>query len=320
MLRRLTLSCTAALLAGCASAAPRPVAIPQPNPAPAPAPPTAAAPPLPVPAAYPGFDTGIYPGDAALQAWRSASPYRWTGYYLTAPCHRDASWSGRRAALEAMGWGLAVIYVGQQDWAQQPSRAAQPPVDSAATPAVPPTVPTAPPASVPPAPAPPAAASAQPTAPPACSASQLTPARAQTDGDDAIARAAAEGFAPGSVIYLDVERVQRVSPALLAYVQGWAERLLAEGRYLPGLYVHRLNASELLAAAGAAWSARGRAGTPPLWVASPGGFARELTPAASGVAAAQVWQGALDATQSWGGVTLRVDENVAERPSPSAPR
>src|SRR4051812_24026985 len=136
MLRRIALTCTAALLAGCASAAPRGTPASGPREAPPAAAPPAAE--LPVPAAYPGFDTGIYPGDAALQAWRSASPYRWTGYYLAAPCHRDASWSGRRAALEAMGWGLAVIYVGQQDWAQQPSRAAQPAVDSAATPAVPP--------------------------------------------------------------------------------------------------------------------------------------------------------------------------------------
>ena len=65
---------------------------------------------------HPGFDIGRYPGDAALRAWRGASPYEWVGYYLPAPCHRDASWSGKRAALQAMGYGFAVIYVGQQQF------------------------------------------------------------------------------------------------------------------------------------------------------------------------------------------------------------
>src|SRR3954470_16567013 len=63
-----------------------------------------------------GIDTSLYPGDAPMQAWRTSSPYSWTGYYLAAPCHRDAGWMGHRAALAAMGWGMAVIYVGQQDW------------------------------------------------------------------------------------------------------------------------------------------------------------------------------------------------------------
>ena len=36
-------------------------------------------------AGYPGFDIGVYPGDAALTAWRyPTSPYHWVGYYLTA--------------------------------------------------------------------------------------------------------------------------------------------------------------------------------------------------------------------------------------------
>jgi hypothetical protein len=64
---------------------------------------------------HPGFDTSIYPGDATMSAWRyPASPYEWVGYYLQAPCHRDPSWMGKRATLTAMGWGLAVLFVGQQ--------------------------------------------------------------------------------------------------------------------------------------------------------------------------------------------------------------
>ena len=43
--------------------------------------------PIPVPTGntHPGFDTSIYPGDAAMAAWRKpSSPYEWVGYYLKA--------------------------------------------------------------------------------------------------------------------------------------------------------------------------------------------------------------------------------------------
>src|SRR5437773_4036688 len=62
-------------------------------------------------AGYPGFDIGVYPGDAALTAWRyPTSPYHWVGYYLTAPCHRDATWIGQYQKVTARGWGTAVLY------------------------------------------------------------------------------------------------------------------------------------------------------------------------------------------------------------------
>src|SRR4051794_32623815 len=71
--------------------------------------------PIPTGSTHPGFDTSIYPGDATMSAWRQpSSPYEWVGYYLQAPCHRDASWMGKRSTLTAMGWGLAVLFVGQQ--------------------------------------------------------------------------------------------------------------------------------------------------------------------------------------------------------------
>src|SRR3954465_5244242 len=72
-------------------------------------------------AGYPGTDIAIYPGDAALTAWRfPTSPYHWVGLYLTAPCHRDATWEGQYKKVTALGWGTAVVYVGQQDWSAIP--------------------------------------------------------------------------------------------------------------------------------------------------------------------------------------------------------
>ena len=75
-----------------------------------------------------GFDTHTYPGDKTMRAWKAApgAPYRWVGYYLPAPCHRDTSWSGKRQTLVDMGWGLAVVYVGQQTWGRTPRKLSPP--------------------------------------------------------------------------------------------------------------------------------------------------------------------------------------------------
>src|SRR5512141_3359732 len=70
-----------------------------------------------------GFDTYAYPGDEAMKAWREedGAPYEWVGYYLpSAPCHKGDTWAGKRQKLTDMGWGLAVIYVGQQVWSGTP--------------------------------------------------------------------------------------------------------------------------------------------------------------------------------------------------------
>src|SRR5437868_7643331 len=70
-----------------------------------------------------GFDTFAYPGDDAMRAWLTADkPYRWVCYYLSAPCHSDDSWEGKRDTLSEMGWGMAVIYVGQQTWGRTPGQ------------------------------------------------------------------------------------------------------------------------------------------------------------------------------------------------------
>lgn len=223
-------------------------------------------------AAHPGFDLSRYPGDAALRAWRAAAPYEWVGFYLPAPCHRDPSWSGRRPALQAMGFGFAVLYVGQQQFEGDTTAAA-------------------------------------PGAPILCSRSLLTPERGRADGDDAVARTAAEGFAPGTAIFLDVERFDRLTPEMSAYVAAWTDAVRRDGRFRPALYAHRDNAAALRAAA---------PGLAAFWITGGPGFALESTPAGSGVDFATVWQG-LPAPRTWGGVTLTVDENVATTASPSAP-
>jgi hypothetical protein len=239
--------------------------------------------PRPTPAGHPGFDTGRYPGESALRAWFGASPYRWVGYYLPSPCHRDASWSGTRATVEGIGWGTAILYVGQQAFENQTPNDTLPPERIL------------------------------------CSRSLLTTEQARIDAADAVARAAAEGFAPGSVIFLDVEPMREIPAAMEIYYQGWYDAVLADGRFRPGTYAHRSNAAALFALAQAAYLLAGRRESPPFWVSGGTGFALEQAPASSGFPFAEVWQGSLDVRRGYAGTTILIDENVAARPSPSAP-
>ena len=264
-----------AALAGCGSGGLSPVDLPGPAGAPA--------------GEYrgvPGFDTRDYPGDAVMAAWRESSPYRWVGYYLPAPCYTGTSWNGRRPALERMGWGIAVLFVGEQDWPDDAAHVepGEPTADAAA---------------------------------PRCTRSNVTAERGAADGAAAMEAAAAEGFGPGTVVYLDVERVAAVSPELLAYARAWFDALLEDGRYVPGLYAHAANADPLMAAARAAFEAAGRAGRPALWVVTTSGFGLRSAPGESGFADARIWQGALDITETWGGHALRIDANVAADADPS---
>ncbi len=295
----------------------------------------------PADAAHPGFDIAVYPGDAALRAWRGASPYAWTGYYLSAPCHRDASFLGRRAALAAIGFGAAVLYVGQQTWegvaaaspaggatvdtvaapgtARAPARAlARAPVAAPATARTARLWAQAQPAA--PAPTPPGVrAHGQPAlAAATCSRTLLSAAQGAAEGADAAAATAAEGFARGTTVFLDLEPMTVVPEAMRAYYRAWARAVLADGRFRPGVYVHHGNAAAVHADVRAVYAEFGAAGVP-VWVARSAGFALDRHPAESGFAFAAVWQGALDVRRTWGGVTLTVDENVAAAPSPSAP-
>jgi len=63
-----------------------------------------------------GMDTSSYPGDAVMAHLRSNTNLVWTGFYLgPAPSHPNASWMTRRQVLAEQGWGLAPLYLGQQE-------------------------------------------------------------------------------------------------------------------------------------------------------------------------------------------------------------
>ena len=223
---------------------------------------------------HPGFDLGRYPGDAALAAWKTAAPYEWVGYYLPSPCHRDASWQGRRETLQKQGWGVAVLYVGQQAFDGRPLRSrTSGPVHQ-------------------------------------CSRSHLTADRGVLDAREAIARARDDGFAPGTVVFLDIQPLHSVSPAMAEYFSAWTREVLREGTFLPGTYAITRNARPLHALAAAEYRKAGRDDSPPFWISG-------SAPGEDDLPFARVWQGARNTSRTWGGVTLRVDENVSHHASPS---
>ena len=284
---------------------------------------------------YLGFDTYAYPGDEAMQAWSQEEvPYHWVGYYLPAPCHRDPSWVGKRERLIDMGWGLAVIYVGQQTWDRTPrdyetttrvqrktvmvsKRVKQTVVRNGkrttrtVTKRVPETRYVRTPVRI----------RVDPAQRPLsqCNANLLSAARGTIEADDAIARAEADSFPTGSVIFLDIERMERVPKAMRDYYRAWTARLLADGRYTPGFYTHKANAASIYADAKAEYASAGDSREPPFWIAGGSEFSPEKTPDAVGHAFAAMWQGALDVVEEWKGYKLPIDVNVSYLPNPSAP-
>lgn len=240
---------------------------------------------------------------AALQAWKyPASPYRWIGYYLPAPCHRDSSFVGKLPTITIAGWGTAAIYVGQQDWANIGASRAPKPTAEVTPPPVTPRDTTAS-----------AAAAAQP----ACSASLLTTARGTSEAADAVAKMRNEGFVDGSTVFLDVEGVASIGQPLLDYYHAWMTGVLSDGRYKPGAYVSKANAPTfynlvITSETGASYS-------PPLWIAAQGDLTVTSRPTDVGLPYAQIWQAMFEVTQQFNGASLQVDANVATKPSPSSP-
>lgn len=268
-----------------------------------------------------GFDTYAYPGDNAMLAWRQdGAPYEWVGYYLpSAPCHKSDTWGGKRQTLTDMGWGLAVIYVGQQVWegvprqkivqtryvtkrVKQTRRVNGRRVTRYVRKRVPVKVVTY--------------ARAQPGQ--SCSTHLVSGARGIKDANDAIQRASAEGFSNNTVIFLDIERMDRVPEAMRDYYKAWTQRVLEDGRYRPGYYTHDFNAKSVYRDVARIYVNAGKLDQPPFWIASGRGFTEDKEPHEVGHDFAQVWQGVLDVVQTHNGVQLPIDVNVSSVPSPSS--
>ena len=231
---------------------------------------------------YLGFDTFGYPGDEAMQSWRTHADYDWVGYYLPAPCHKDDSWSGKRVTLETMGWGVAVVYVGQQTWGKTPRAGGR--VSRGAT----------------------------------CATNLVSGSQGSRDAADAIARTVAEGFVNGTAIFLDIEHMNTVPNAMREYYVAWTEGVLADGRFRPAFYAHNANAPTIYGDVRAVFDKYGVIAEPPFWIAGGSNFGRDRDPQDVGHAFAAVWQGVLDTHERYASIRLPIDINVAAVPSPSS--
>ncbi len=256
-----------------------------------------------------GFDTNIYPGDRAMRAWRQYGEYEWVGYYLPAPCHKDDSWSGTRQRLVQQGWGLAVIYVGQQTWGKRLGAAAD--ASRASTKKTRKSKHRRTRTMT--------RESKRPVATSGgdCSTSFVNAAHGQTDARDAIARASREGFAPGTVIFLDVEYMDAIPQLMRDYYRAWTQTVLANGLYRPGIYAHTYNASAVYDDVNDVYDDAGVGTDPPFWIAGSAGFSTDSDPTDVGHRFASVWQGMLDVVRTHNGVKLPIDISVASAASPS---
>ena len=241
--------------------------------------------------ASPGFDKRDFPGLSRMQTWWSTSPFEWVGYYLPSPCYAGVAWTGNRQQLIDQGWGLALLYVGLQAPRAQAAGATTSTIPDSAS----------------------AAATAT-----RCATNTLSAQQGREDGDDAVNIAAADGFAEGTTIFLDVERTATYTEPLDAYVRAWVGRVL-ERRFTPGIYGHRINAEALFSSQRAMYRSAGDQRDPPFWISNSQGFDLAKTPAESGFPFATVWQNPSDGNQTYGGVTFRIDTNVATRKNPSGP-
>jgi hypothetical protein len=237
---------------------------------------------------YVGFDTHTYPGTMVMHTWKETpgAPYSWVGYYLPSPCHDDRSWVGKRDTLQKMGWGLAIIYVGQQTWGSVP-RTLSPSQTNLLRHRT------------------------------DCSADLISADEGTRNADEAVARAAGEGFAKGAVIFLDIERMETIPPAMRDYYRAWSARMLANGTYRPGIYAHQHNAQQVFDDVSEVFRAAGKTEKPRMWIAGGKGFAVGRAPQDVGFAFAGVWQGLIDIARSVAEVRLPVDLNVATWASPS---
>lgn len=267
-----------------------------------------------------GFDTNIYPGDKAMDAWKQSGEYEWVGYYLKAPCHSDNSWSGTRERLVNQGWGLAVIYVGQQTWGKNVSQAnATKPSAARVSAKRSRTSKTSKKSHKKSHVRTMTRRSSSPVATTGsrCSGSYVNAVQGAIDARDAIATADREGFPKGTVVFLDVEHMDVVPQPMRDYYRAWTRVVLADGRYQPGMYAHTKNAKTIYEDVSEVYDQAGVDAEPQFWIAGASGFSPSSMPADVGHAFASAWQGVLDVVRTHNGVRLPVDISVASAASPS---
>jgi hypothetical protein len=104
------------------------------------------------------------------------------------------------------------------------------------------------------------------------------------------------------------------------YIRGWVSAILDSGKVKAGIYCPTSKANEIRAAARKEYAAHALpGGSPVFWAVKvdPHFDRATSTPGGSGVSDASVWQGRLDINETHGGVTIKIDQNVADSRNPS---
>jgi hypothetical protein len=220
---------------------------------------------------------------------------------------------GKRAALTSMGWGLAVLFVGQQTFDGVPD-VILPPIFNRALPTGLDSLPPARAGVV----TPPTLAELQSGAV-TCSRTLLTTEQGITDAIDAVTKTASEGFSGGTVIYLDIEHMDSIPASMDAYYRAWVQQVLADGRFRPGIYVHKANAPAIYDGVRRAYADMNRTGSAVFWLTTSSGFSVNKNPEDVGFPWASIWQGMYYLTHTWNGTAINIDVDVAAMASPSSP-
>src|SRR5579884_1011438 len=100
----------------------------------------------------------------------------------------------------------------------------------------------------------------------------LTRQRGMTDAAEALSQCQTDGFADGTIVFLDVEPVTPAPQVLIDYYKGWIRGILdskgTASPYLsPGTYCHAKNANDLYNAAQQEYADAGLpSGAPAFWI------------------------------------------------------
>jgi Rv2525c-like, glycoside hydrolase-like domain len=155
-----------------------------------------------------------------------------------------------------------------------------------------------------------------------CGKNKLSRAAGTSHGEDTIAKCKAEGFAAGTIVFLDVENYSgALSAAMADYIRGWIGALLDEGTVGPGIYCPARKAKAIQTAAKKEYAEHGRPDdAPAFWIVKVTDHTFNTAtsvPSECGVAFANVWQGVIDVQEEHGNVTMKIDQNVADSSNPS---
>ena len=154
-----------------------------------------------------------------------------------------------------------------------------------------------------------------------CGNTRLSRKQGIAHGQDAVAKFTIEGFPAGTIVFLDVEHYAgSLAAGFEAYIRGWLSALLDDGSAGPGIYCPDSKANEILLAAQKEYASHGFLGAQPrFWIVKiePGFNPTTSIPTDCGVSFANIWQGVLDTQEMHGGISIRVDQNVADSRDPS---